>query len=263
VAKEKIKGIPVLMYHALENESQPAGAKDAGEMRYVLQTGTFQEQMEYLHKEGYQTFLFNELQKPENWLGKPVVLTFDDGHESDFTLALPILQKYGFRAEFFITTGWIGTPYFMTEEQIRGLSQSGMGIGAHGVTHRFISDLPDETIQTELSDSKATLERIIGQSITAMSYPGGRLNAKTQKKARNSGYTHICTSVPQYHKQTSDIHHINRFAITNTITLQTFSSMLHVNSIGVLRVRHALLAGAKAILGNNFYNRLRTVLLRS
>ncbi len=39
---------------------------------------------------------------------KSVIVTFDDGHESDYTLALPLLRKFNFKATFFITTDWIG-----------------------------------------------------------------------------------------------------------------------------------------------------------
>lgn len=42
-----MKGIPVLMYHALENAAHPAGAKDPGEKLYVLQASQFREQMEF------------------------------------------------------------------------------------------------------------------------------------------------------------------------------------------------------------------------
>src|SRR3974390_16332 len=61
------KGIPVLMYHALEDEANPAGAKDVGEQRYVQQVHQFREQMAYLHREGYRTFLFEELQVLKEW----------------------------------------------------------------------------------------------------------------------------------------------------------------------------------------------------
>jgi len=259
----RTKGIPVLMYHALEDEAHPAGAKDAGEQHYVLQISQFREQMEYLHWEGYRTFLLEELQALEDWPDKAVVLTFDDGHESNFTLALPILQGYGFKAEFFITTGWVGTRYFMTEEQIRGLQRAGMGIGSHGVTHRFLTDLPDAHITTELNDSKKFLESCIGLPILSMSYPGGRLNRLTQRMSEICGYKYICSSEPRYYKQTSDQNRIDRFAMTAGATLSTFTSLLQGRGLNALRFRHALLATTKALLGNDLYTRCRTALLRS
>lgn len=263
MAKAKTKGIPVLMYHALEDEAHPAGAVDAGEQLYVLPVSQFREQMEYLHREGYRTFLLDELQALAEWPEKAVVLTLDDGHVSNFTLALPILQKYGFKAEFFITTGWIGTPYFMNEEQIRCLHQAGMGIGSHGVTHRFLSDLPEADVKAELNDSKQVLDACIGLPIVSMSYPGGRMDQRTQAIAQVSGYRSICSSVPRFHQQASEQTLIHRFPVTADVTLARFESLLHSRGLNALRFRHSLLATTKGLLGNNLYTRLRTVLMRS
>ena len=250
------------MYHALEDEAHPAGAKDAGEQLYVLPVSQFREQMEYLQREGYRTFLLEELQALEEWPEKAVVLTFDDGHESNFTLALPILQEFGFKAEFFITTGWIGTPYFMNEEQIRGMHQAGMGVGSHGVTHRFLTDLTVAEVQAELNDSYNLLEACIGLPIISMSYPGGRMSQSTHKIARDAGYSYICSSVPRYHQLTSEQTLIHRFAVTAGVTLGTFASLLQGRGLNALRFRHTLLSTTKAILGNDMYTRLRNVLIQ-
>jgi len=183
VVKNTSKGIPVLMYHALEDEAHPSGAKEPGDLLYVLQVSQFRDQMEWLHREGFRPFLLEELHACDQWPDKAVVLTFDDGHESNATLALPILQEFGFKAEFFITTGWIGTPYFMNTEQIRTLHRAGMGVGSHGVTHRFLSDLPEAEIRDEISDSQKVLESCVGEPVISLSYPGGRMNQLTQRIA--------------------------------------------------------------------------------
>jgi peptidoglycan/xylan/chitin deacetylase (PgdA/CDA1 family) len=98
VTKDSNARVPVLMYHALEDEAHPSGAKDLGEQVYVLQVNQFLEQMEYLKKNEYQTFFISELVSLKKWPVKAVVLTFDDGHESNYALALPILQSFGFKA---------------------------------------------------------------------------------------------------------------------------------------------------------------------
>ena len=190
------------------------------------------------------------------------VLTFDDGHESNFALALPILQEYGFKAEFFITTGWIGTPYFMNQLQIKELHQARMGIGSHGVTHRFLSDLPEAEIRDEFCDSKKVLEACIVAPVISMSYPGGRMNQLTQRIAQACGFRYICSSVPQLHQQTSGDTRIDRFAVTADLTLDSFAALVQGQGLGALRFRHALLAATKALLGNNLYTRLRTLFMR-
>jgi len=255
-------GIPVLMYHAIEDADNPAGAKDPGEQLYVLRVSQFREQMEYLYKEGYTTHLLDEIQQLEKLPEKAVVLTFDDGHESNFTLALPILQEFGFKAHFFITTGWIGSSHFMTEEHIRGLYQAGMVIGSHGVTHRFLPDLPEDVVKAELIDSKTVLENCVNVPVSSLSYPGGRMNKLTQCAVQTIGYEYICTSVPQLHQQTADRTHIHRFAVNADMTLDSFTALIQRRSLGVLRFRHGLLATTKAVLGNDLYTRLRAVLIK-
>ena len=262
MAKGNSSGIPVLMYHALEDAAHPAGAADTGEQLYVLPVSQFREQMAYLQQEGYRTFLLEELHALADWPDNAVVLTFDDGHVSNFTLALPILQEYGFKAEFFITTAWIGTPHFMNEEQIRALHTAGMGIGSHGVTHRFLSDLPEAAIQEEFSDSHKVLKACTGAPVASMSYPGGRMSQLTQRIAQAGGFRYICTSVPQLHQKTSDQRCIDRFAVTADLTLDSFAALLQGQGLGALRFRHTLLATAKALLGNDLYTRLRALCMK-
>jgi hypothetical protein len=67
---------------------------------------------------------------------KYVIINFDDSHQSDYTYAKPILDKYGFKATFFEVCNWIEAGYHnkdksITWEQIAELEQDGMDIEAH------------------------------------------------------------------------------------------------------------------------------------
>lgn len=263
MAKVGTKGIPVLMYHALEDAAHPAGAKDAGEQRYVLQVSQFREQMEYLHREGYRTFLLDELQKLAEGPEKAVVLTFDDGHESNFTLALPILQELGFKAEFFITTGWIGTPYFMSEEQILGLHQAGMGIGSHGVTHQFFDDMTDSDCERELQESMVTLSQITGCKVSTFSAPGGRLSSNVTCLAEKLDYSAVCTSLPGVMVKSSFPYSIPRFALQRDMETQLFSAIVRADDVCLRKLsrRNSILFFAKKMLGNRGYEKARGILL--
>lgn len=257
-----MNGIPVLMYHALEDETHPAGAKDAGEQLYVLHVKQFREQMEYLQREGYRPFLLEELHSLDVWPEKSVVLTFDDGHESNYTLALPILKEFGFNAHFFITTGWIGTPHYLTEEQVLGLHKAGMGIGSHGVSHRYFQQMSNPEIKAELHVSKEILESITGRVIDSFSAPGGRITTDLLKLAAETGYRNVAVSRPGYYR-TGDIL-ISRFDITFK-NESTFNEILDRRTWHLLRqlFRYETLRVVKNVFGNSAYDRIRNSLLKA
>lgn len=173
--------IPILMYHALSRQK----VKNA----YAISEEDFIRNMEYLQQHEYQTLLVDEynqaLKKPANRISdRSVVITFDDGHESDFTIALPILKKYNFKATFFITTDWIGTPGFMAPGQLKMLNEAGMSVQSHGKTHKFLNEMGEKEIYLELENSRATLEDILKNKVIFFSFPGGRYNHRAIECAR-------------------------------------------------------------------------------
>jgi len=254
----------VIMYHAIEDEKNPAGAENAGEQLYVLHREQFHEQMAYLHSEGYKTFLFDELLCLEEWPRKAVVISFDDGHKSNLEIALPILQEYGFKAEFFITTGWIGTPNYLSAEQIVTLHDAGMGIGSHGVSHRYLDDLDDNEIRFELQASKNVLSGITGRTITSFAAPGGRIKPGVADVAKQIDYRIVCTSQPGIMLQKSQVTLVPRLALHGETELKTFRDIVKGDGklIRLLRLRHKLLRFAKIILGNWGYEQVRGIVLR-
>ena len=256
-------GIPVFIYHAIEDSAHPAGTRNPGEQLYVLSVSQFREQMEYLHREGYKTYLLEELQTLTEWPDKAVVLTFDDGHESNFTLALPILQEFSFKADFYITTGWIGTPCFMTEEQIKALSDAGMGIGSHGVTHTFLSDLPTVDARKELDISRVILTGILQRQIRSFSAPGGRICSRVADLALACGYTTICTSRPGLMTENEAFSDIPRFAVRAADTFFNYTLILRQDPqlLRSIAQRTSILKFAKIILGNYCYEKIRGILI--
>jgi peptidoglycan/xylan/chitin deacetylase (PgdA/CDA1 family) len=73
---------------------------------------------------------------------KLVVLTFDDSSKSHFTIARPLLKKYGFGATFFITEGFdfrSNKRDYMTWEEIAQLHRDGFEIGNHTLDHKSVN----------------------------------------------------------------------------------------------------------------------------
>lgn len=66
---------------------------------------------------------------------KPVILTFDDGYEDNYTEMLPILEEYGMKATVYVITNQIGQPGYLTWDQLRAMQVRGIEIGSHTANH--------------------------------------------------------------------------------------------------------------------------------
>lgn len=204
-----IESVPILMYHDVA-EHPPAATR-----RLSVSPGSFERQLEFLAEQGYTGLSFSDLvqafasggQLP----GKPVVLTFDDGYAGVARQAFPIMQRFGFPATVFVTTGWVdGEPptrtrapgEMMTWAQIRELSAAGIEIGAHSHSHPELDQLADVELCRELGLGRALLEDCIGGPVHALAYPFGYSNPGVRRAARAAGYR--CAAVVRNLRATPD-----------------------------------------------------------
>lgn len=113
--KEKGTYLPVLMYHDINDEKEESGT--------VVHSDTFRRQMEILRDNAYSPvspaqvidFVENGTPLPE----KPVLITFDDGYESNYALAYPILREFGFPAVIFAVGFSFGATEFYKDTENR------------------------------------------------------------------------------------------------------------------------------------------------
>ena len=131
--------------------------------RYVVTPEQFEEELAYLKDNGFTSISFDDLvnhienarQLPSN----PVLLSFDDNWESQYRYGLPLLQKYGFKATFYIWVSAVGRKNHMTWNEIRDLARTGMQIGCHSMTHPYLTQIKDEeALQHEILGSKKIIE---------------------------------------------------------------------------------------------------------
>lgn len=102
---------------------------------------------------------------------KVVILTFDDGWQSQFENATPILDKYGFKGTFFITCNYIDKDKSrMTWKGVTMLAKDGHDVQAHTMNHKNLNELSAEALDYELGDSKECLRRH-GINSTIMATP--------------------------------------------------------------------------------------------
>jgi D-inositol-3-phosphate glycosyltransferase len=121
---------------------------------------------------------------------KPVVTTsWDDGHILDMKLA-ELLTRYGIRGTFYIAPRTIefGEKDRLTDDAIRRLSTT-HEIGAHTMSHRWLTTLTDEDAYREIVDSREYLEKVIKAPVTSFCYPAGKHTRAHARMAERAGYT--------------------------------------------------------------------------
>lgn len=216
----------VLMYHSLYRGADTA-AIDSEDMPYAVNEEEFILQLDRIVARGAGTFTEGS--------GPNVVITFDDGHESNLTIAAPLLAERGLSAYFFVTSGFINNrPGFMSSSQLKELSDMpGMIIGSHGVTHRFFADMNDSEALEELLNSRHQLEATTGLSCESMSFPGGRYNDKTLELLRSSGYVQWFGSDTGIIDAKQLFTQVSEKSSTSGANLSPLASKLPVNRVAV------------------------------
>ena len=238
----------ILLYHGVEDGARSARAMDAIDREYVLDRRRFEQHLDYLaHKPAASVH---------------TVVSFDDGDESCYTMAAPALEERGMRGEFFVVTGWIGRPGFLTAHQLRDLHRRGHGIHSHSRSHPRLSALTAPEIEQDLAGSKADLEDLLGQPVTQLSIPGGAYDERVIEIARLVGYTSLLNSVEGYNEDGGGF-------LLQRFTARSYSGVSLLVGIcehpartnARLMVKRAALKAARGVMGEGGYGKLRSAII--
>jgi len=256
--------VPVLMYHDIADDPDVV---PAGHRPYVVSSDAFRAHLRLLAILGMGGARLDALLDPgEVTAGgrRSCVLTFDDGHESNFTRALPALLEAGCKATFFVTVGWIGQAPYMSWDQIKSLVAAGMEVGSHSMTHRPPSTLTRTELRAEMADSRKSLEDRIGLPVVTASSPTGFFNPEMIPVAREAGYRALCYGRIGIWKHQRDSFRIPRLPVKHRTTSLDLRALALGNRFVLARLRAQQLArnSLKATLGVDGYLRLRRRLLR-
>lgn len=244
----------VLMYHALYHGDE-TDRIDAEDLPYAVSTSRFVAQLDAL--QGKRVGLLNE--KTANL--PDVVITFDDGHVSNYDIAMPLLAERGLSAYLFVTGDFIDArPHFCTGAQLRKMADAGMEIGSHGMTHRFFDDLDDAEADRELRQSMTELSDKCGADVRSISFPGGRYSQRTLELCRGAGYSSLFGSAigTVQNKDLVAIPPINRVAIRRNTTIQEFDRIINADSLyySLQKGKQSAKTLLKRTLGNKIYHGL-------
>lgn len=210
------------MYHSI-------GSPAFGELDdlYSLSPKRFESHLSFLHAQQSDPALtvhpFTDLAQ----VG--VSFTFDDGYRDNLELAAPLLAKYGFPFHVFVNPYFVlsDNKKYLTVQSLRELvSLPGASIGAHGFSHKKLTECTPAELQNELVASKQWIENVIGQEVTTMAYPHGAVNDEVRQATANAGYTVAASSKFGIVTSASDRFALERTEIWSTDTVRTFRSKI-------------------------------------
>ncbi len=189
----------ILAYHSISEYRQDALAVRAAD---------FDAQMTWLHRHGYRSVTLAEFMSKTFKKGdRIVIITFDDGYRDNYTLALPILKRYGYVATTFLVTDYVNTDHVytwdvpkitpqgdaslyqvLTWEQVYEMAAYGIEFGSHSCTHPELTTLPREQYEEEITRSRQDLQARLERDVVSFCYPRGNLNADIIQMVEKAGY---------------------------------------------------------------------------
>jgi len=122
-----------------------------------------------------------------------IVLTFDDGNDTDVSVVLPALLKRGLTAKFFISAGKLGQAGYLQPSEVKTLAEAGMTIGTHGVQHVSWRQLSREELIYEIEHSRDVLQELAARAVTEAAMPSGQYNQRVLGILRRAGFRRTYT----------------------------------------------------------------------
>ena len=200
-----MKGAISLMYHDViyPSRADASGFPSGDAAIYKLPVETFRSHLQAVHQRARTVSHVDEM--PHWGNTTPVLFTFDDGGASFFDPIAGMLEGFGWRGHFFVTTDRIDTPGFLSRAQIRELHDRGHIIGSHSCSHPMrMSACTRQQLKQEWSQSVAVLSDIIGHSVTTASVPGGWYSRGVGETAAEAGISVLFNSEPKTETEAVD-----------------------------------------------------------
>ena len=250
-----LRGVPVLLYHGIRRQSAPT--VPGREAKYWVSEDQFCEQLEWISSNNFSVLLLRDLWSTTAQPGahsKAVVLTFDDGLVSNARIAAPLLRVFGYRAEFFLSTSFVGRNGHVSWDQVEAMHRDGMSFQSHGTSHVALTYLDPARLRAELVESRPLVHVChqeparLDSAAEFLSAPYGRFNSRVLDASLSAGYRGICTSWSWPAGFASTV--ISRIVIYQHTGIRQFARLVQGNSWSHLAraARSAFLSIPKALL---------------
>jgi peptidoglycan/xylan/chitin deacetylase (PgdA/CDA1 family) len=219
--------VPILMYHVIN--PPPPGAPFPG---LYVSASEFSAQMQALADAGYHAITQDQM-----WAywkrgvplpaGKPIVLSFDNGYQSQYSNALPVLRRLGWVGDENIQlTGLPPSQGGLSDRQVRGLVAAGWELDTQGVSHADLIALSATQLAAQVAGARSTIQRRYGVPVNWFCYPSGHYDATVIAAVKSAGYSGSTTVVPGWASPDGDPYRLPRLRVLGGTSPQSLLSEL-------------------------------------
>ncbi len=213
------EAVPILMYHVIA--APPPGAPFPG--LYVVPE-EFAAQMQALARAGWHAVTLDQVQA--YWQrgvplgpGKPIVLSFDNGYQSQYTQALGVLRRLGWVGdENLQLTGLPPSQGGLSQAQVRGLLATGWELDTQGYSHADLITLDPEQLHMQIAETRQTLKRLYHVPVNWFCYPSGHYDATVIQAVKEAGFVGSTTVVPGWASPGEDRYRLHRLRVLGGTT---------------------------------------------
>ncbi len=206
--------VPILMYHVIN--PPPAGAPYPG---LYVPASEFAAQMQALKAAGWHPVTMDQLEA--NWTrgvplgpGKPIVLSFDNGYQSQFQNALPVLRRLGWvGVENIQLTGLPPSQGGLTESQVKGLIAAGWELDTQGISHADLITLSASELHYQVATARQMLQQRYDVPVNWFCYPSGHYNATVIDAVKAAGFVGSTTTIPGWAAPAEDRFRLPRLRV--------------------------------------------------
>jgi peptidoglycan/xylan/chitin deacetylase (PgdA/CDA1 family) len=222
--------VPILMYHVIA--SPPPGTPYP---QLWVDPARFGREIDALAHAGYHATTLDAVWRAWHGHGPmprhPIVLSFDDGYQSQSTTARRMLDKLRWPGVLNLAVKNVGLKGGLSRNEVRAMIGDGWEIDAHTISHVDLTTLDAGRLRHEVAGSRAWLRRAFGAPVDFFCYPAGRYNATVEAAVRRAGYNGATTTNLGEASLHDDPYALPRIRVTPQMSAATLVSLVrHVSS---------------------------------
>ncbi|CAN5412161.1 hypothetical protein BH10ACT11_BH10ACT11_18270 [soil metagenome] len=179
--------VPILMYHAID--PPPAGQPYPD---LFVPPDEFIEEMETLDKQGFNGVTLRQVfdawnddkPLPEN----PIVISFDDGIRSQYTIARPELRKLRWPGVLNLKVDALTQAGELEPEAVKEMIDTGWEVDSHTIDHLDVTTLSGAELAHQIADSRTELQKKFNIPVAFFCYPAGAYDGESVAAVKAAGY---------------------------------------------------------------------------